>query len=1499
MKTTRLRISLAAITITASFAIASQASAQGLSDIGAGQVPYVLFLLDTSGSTEWTDAGDERYPVRDPADYGGIDPLFDASDPNPVEWQADLEMEVWDESKDSSYGSNVDDGPIAFGPCFVWEPEDCDDYRRPSWFAGTGADSTWYPSDTSTEMVDRYDIMLGDDSTPTAGVRLYQNSQPRHVTLKEVLAGQMVLKPKNSTKTRDTLNPSTEGPGCWFVRRQIGASVLDSDEQDYCASDFGNFSELPDHEEPRPHFQEVHTYTKPNSGILENYRNQAVFGVAFMDGFADDVSGWPDRLNDDISNSTIPTNSWRNSTNNEGTGGNVNLGVYKIVTPNEIEIDSGFLEQMSRFIQVAVNDAGAIGDSDYRNTVLEADKDKFAWLGLNFDKDAKNLIDPYRMGDIPVARATPIAAAIADIHQFMITEERFQDETDGGSDREDNFARCRSKHVVILTDGYPEPERAGSVASTIGQSGLTPAFGYGNPPDEYRYEHAEAEIEQFVANTAIPPADPADRNAYGPRVWVVSLDVQNDPSLRTEIAAKLSAMALAGNTCASHIMPGKVQSGGCDPAVEWCLVDQPSGSWDPPDGTGSTTCEDPAVMITDNSPASVEAALDAVMGGIVGNAGTTSRTRAAVTNYLDDNTKNQGGQYRIFSATDTGGGSYWRGVLSRQFLSCAASGDLSAGDGAGVDTALTETIGLHNQIADQVDCTTPPCTDSRRIFTSVPAGEIYDYENSRYRTLSSALPSTQDIFHWRFMLAKSAGNDEFGTATAPTTLPAPVNHAGYIFGTRIPFIDSLLSPGFDDANTGFYTGWGSTPYYNYWGTDPANTSEFELVVDVYRGRVPEKATGNDDTERVLGAIVNSDPTPVGPPDLDLPIESYRAFRARYGDRPTMLYFSTTEGLLHSVYTGFNQGRVNIRAKSTTKGADNKDDTKGAEAQREAWAYMPAMLHRKLSSTVYSQPYLMDGEPTVKDVRLCLQDADENQNQRACGALRDGSGETLTGEQQWRTVLVQGLGRAGQGYLAMDITRVGGIELGASDRKIQNPDPIPLWEFDRTWEEQQIEYMVANSLGDRVLPAPTVTTSATDDDAQTWVDTDNDDVGDTACSTADPVWENALLGTSISRPAIATVQIRFDKSGNPVTRQRPIAVFGGGQSFDQGEECGVSVTGSAIYVVDLQTGSLLRRFVDYDDGSALNTFHRADFGGGDIRDVEFTGSPALFDSFTGSVATRGFIGGSEGRLYKIDFSNPNPANWGVSLFYDPYQNTTLMGLAVDSSGTAIPLGPAGFKPAIARSPDKDLVIAYGLGEPGEATQPGRAQAAITLLENDAGGSELLWYEVFPEGEKMTGDPLIFNQVTYFPTYQVPDADLCEPGTAKIWALEYFKDPSAVNKEAVGAWNTSDPQFLSNPDINIDATNGKWFGPATPTLIRGLTLTTGPACTVRGLGTNSQDTDGLEGADPQPQLIAQTSGVPAGGLEDANAGANDAVSRIVVDLERPRSMTVPLSWSVIGN
>ncbi|MEZ4459572.1 MAG: hypothetical protein R3E66_07540 [bacterium] len=131
-----------------------------------------------------------------------------------------------------------------------------------------------------------------------------------------------------------------------------------------------------------------------------------------------------------------------------------------------------------------------------------------------------------------------------------------------------------------------------------------------------------------------------------------------------------------------------------------------------------------------------------------------------------------------------------------------------------------------------------------------------------------------------------------------------------------------------------------------------------------------------------------------------------------------------------------------------------------------------------------------------------------------------------------------------------------------------------------------------------------------------------------------------------------------------------------------------------------------------------------------------------------------------------------------MFFDPY-NKTKYDIQDDADAilgaSDVDFGPAAFKPVISRGPARQLVVSYGLGQPGETTVAGLAQAVITVAEQDGSlDPELRWYQVLEEGEKLMGEPITFDSATYFPTYFVENADVCTPGKARIWGLKFFEN-----------------------------------------------------------------------------------------------------------------------------
>jgi type IV pilus assembly protein PilY1 len=156
---------------------------------------------------------------------------------------------------------------------------------------------------------------------------------------------------------------------------------------------------------------------------------------------------------------------------------------------------------------------------------------------------------------------------------------------------------------------------------------------------------------------------------------------------------------------------------------------------------------------------------------------------------------------------------------------------------------------------------------------------------------------------------------------------------------------------------------------------------------------------------VLGDIVNSDPTYVGPPNSPNFDATYGVFRTTYYNRTPMLYVGANDGMLH----GFD-----------------------AVTGVEKLAYIPSKTFphlAKLTSPTYSHRFYVDGPPDVND------------------AVVNGA---------WRTVLVGGLGSGGQGIYALDVTNPGGAGPG-TDFTEANASNVVLWEFNDT-DDAQLGYV---------------------------------------------------------------------------------------------------------------------------------------------------------------------------------------------------------------------------------------------------------------------------------------------------------------------------------------------------------------------------------------------------------------------------------------------------------
>ncbi|WP_197467137.1 pilus assembly protein [Collimonas arenae] len=153
---------------------------------------------------------------------------------------------------------------------------------------------------------------------------------------------------------------------------------------------------------------------------------------------------------------------------------------------------------------------------------------------------------------------------------------------------------------------------------------------------------------------------------------------------------------------------------------------------------------------------------------------------------------------------------------------------------------------------------------------------------------------------------------------------------------------------------------------------------------------------------LLGDIVDSKVNPVAAPASpfsDSTNIGYAAFKSKYKSRSTVVYVGANDGMMHA-FDG---------SSSTTTGGS------------ELFAYVPSFVYgttataptsglASLGRLDFTHHYLVDGTPQVFDI-------DTQYTSSATGTLTASTATTAT----WKSILIGGLGKGGQGYYAIDVT----------------------------------------------------------------------------------------------------------------------------------------------------------------------------------------------------------------------------------------------------------------------------------------------------------------------------------------------------------------------------------------------------------------------------------------------------------------------------------------------
>ncbi len=1505
------------------------ATSQSAIDIGIDQPPSVTVIFDSSGSSQWTQEGFGTYPRLSLDDVQGDLPTEDL---HRETWDEDLQLMlpnssylVGDEWKTVTKDGEIDGQAVdtiqSVGPCMVWHPlkghdkqeqrnrpqgnafgwdhpDHCKAYTRPHMCGDVeGCESRGYSGEFYSDgMVERLDVMRDSEYYRLSDDR----NTPRHVLIKQVLTGTMRL-------------GDHDGPGCWLVPRgrggpneQICCTEFDGNE---CGDprDSDTFETYIDHRDPFPHVQEVYDQ-QLDDGLLDSMGSTAIFSMAAFDSFPDGAyEGSELPMTDLMAGAEFPYSGFNHDVCCEGSEGNsvssgsCNLppgvdqdaychqtGLFRMASAMNLMEASQNPSEVSQFVQRAILDVGFLR--------YEPEADDVAMINDFFSGDL-DFFD-YPIAHQPVAQASPFGAAVHDLHQFydggQYLSHQGGESANPHSIQEDDYFGCRARHAVLYTDGTSiGPEAPGGAGDDLGTEFIDDIFGaFGYLEQLFPYLPAEQAIyemrEMIIGQMETAMGDEEVLDIFHPRVHVVASGVEGEAfledddeddlsdaqAMQSRVLDKLSAMAIEGDTCAQYYVPreylpphlenGAEEDGICDvddPDTA-CLVDQRANFGYFPPGTDdlSFSCSAPALVLDNEDRRSVEQAFLSIFNEVAGLSGSGAPTRPAISNFTDD-TEGQIGQYRFFSGfQQSGDNPHWRGLLNRQFLQCDDQGELLVDEfdimdiHGQMDRLLTD----GDQPLERGD-DSAPSSDRRRVFTSFPS------------ILTGERASLGDGYQLMSV------SDDAIQPQNPLT--------GSSLGYRVPFEVSQIDELWDDYDL-------SDGAYRYFSADDGD--DFRRIVDHLRGRVDQRF------DRVLGGIRFSNPVAVGPPSLDLPINSYREFRQRQSNRATMVYVSTLDGQLRAIYGGRNDQPV--KAQSLEDSDDptgisrqsTSDDEQGGD-QREAWAYIPSMLHNRLGLFGdYTAPdSLMDGSPVVRDVRLCPRGGLLGPD-RVCAS---------SGGEEWRSVLVQGMGLAGQGYFALDVTRTGVDEAGEAVL----PEPLVLWEFGPEWEAAQIQAARGDGESWRYRGGASSSDLWTDDDGGSTCDMDNlpepctffpgSMQGNRApfcdLDNYDEPWDLPFMASTIGEAAIGTVSRQHDATEGPV--QTPVAIVGAGTSENarlqmpystgEAEGCGQEVLGRAIYVIDLASGELLRRFITYDGGGETQAFS------GDI-----TGTPVMSGSDPGDLSTRAFVGDENGKMYRIDMSSNNPQEWSVRLFFDPADDTDLLSGLQAEDGQS--LGPAAFRPTVTQSRMGDLILIYGLGDRGQTWDSNSVQAMLAVREgfddNQVARGESLWVEEFSEREHLTGKPTLFNFGVYFTTYTEPE-NKCLAGRSRIYNLSVSGDGTGGVQ---GGWPPASEWPTNTFEVENDDEPAKWISPRTPTLIRGLALTLGPVCELDG-------GDGL-GQSSSPQLVAQTGVDIAGddlddgdftGGQSGRVGDVGGIGELTIDLERPTSRGMPMSWSVL--
>ena len=308
-----------------------------------------------------------------------------------------------------------------------------------------------------------------------------------------------------------------------------------------------------------------------------------------------------------------------------------------------------------------------------------------------------------------------------------------------------------------------------------------------------------------------------------------------------------------------------------------------------------------------------------------------------------------------------------------------------------------------------------------------------------------------------------------------------------------------------------------------------------------------------------------------------------------------------------------------------------------------------------------------------------------------------------------------------------------------------------------------------------------------------------------------------LKETYATPLLGTVFTNHPTMGSGPLGEIAVAIFPGG--FNPASRN----ASTDLYIVTADEGVLIKR-LEPEFPDDLGCTNPPDCAAKPECCAQMITSPVGFAAMAGYLTTRVFVGDDRGRLWRADLSSKDSEDWTLNLFYPILEGQD------DAPYTVA--GPMESPPGVALDEHGHLTVVFGTGDIDDLTamEQNYIFSVNEVIEYNSatssyiGKAEPNWSVQLEEGEKMIGQPVIFNKTAYFTTF-VPysnEEDLCSFGRGKIWGVHYqSKDPDDDGDESDFARLDVD----GDPDGEGDV---REYLEYYNTIISGLTVVQRPSC-----------------------------------------------------------------------